>query len=98
MHVATTGLAEKKPSVQKIYTQSINDNNEPVLQAKGNSVTEQRISLHLSQSNSSVLLPAFHWLLGNCCYRTGASHLRLITYHVSIFKKNVNINQAIFYF
>lgn len=55
----------------------------PVLQAEGHPVTQQRIALHLPQSDAAVLLAALHRLLGERSHGAGAADLRLVTHHVS---------------
>jgi hypothetical protein len=55
----------------------------PVLQAESHAVTQQRVTLHLSETNASVFLTALHGLPGDGGDRARATHLRFVTHHVS---------------
>jgi hypothetical protein len=46
-------------------------------------MSKKRISFHLSESNSTLLLSTFHWLVCKNVYRSSCSGLRFVRDHVS---------------
>jgi len=56
-------------------------------------VTEQRVSLHLSETDASVFLTTFHGLTRDGGDGTGRTHLRFVTYHVSV-KVTINAEKG----
>ena len=64
-----------------------------ILQTESDTVTEQGVALHLSQTDTSVLLSALHWLSGDRSDGTCTTHLRLVANHVSVAVIGVDKNR-----
>ena len=71
-----TGAADATPRLVTAVEQ-------PILKQESGSVTQKGIPFHLSESDTTALLPTLYWLPCDAVNRTKTSHLELVRHHVS---------------
>ena len=72
----TTGAADAAPRLVTAVEQ-------PILKQESGSVTQKGVPFHLSESDTTSLLPTLHWLPCDTVNWTKTPHLELVRHHVS---------------